>query len=178
MSILVIVSGIISGIIYSTLRGSSKTKISTEVTQNGGYATTIIAGIISDSRNVAQINGSDLDDCTSVPPPSTDNITPTPLVNRPSITLRRIDGSKTILSCGYVNNVYTITSNGVSLLNTNNVKADVNTCLFSCTQVVSDPYSIPVVNVSFNVHQVSAGLFENQSSASFSTSTSLRVYSP
>lgn len=184
LTMFVIISGIVSAIIFSTLRGTSKTKITTEISQNGGYAASVISQIIADSRNVLQINGNDLEDCTTSPTSST--LIPTPIsgqtVGPPSITLKRVDGGKTVLACGKVNpsdpnDPVIISSNGASLVDSNVVSA--SSCVFTCTQLVSDPYSIPVVSVSFGLSQKNAqALYEKQGSANFNTSTSLRVYSP
>lgn len=161
VSILVIISGIISGILYSTLRGSSKTRITTEVTQNGSYAVSVISNIIIDSTSVTQIGGIDISDCTASP-------------SGTSISLRRLDGATTTLSCA--NN--TISSDSASLINTNNVQIEDNSCFFYCKQVSNDPYSIPIVGVTFKVRDKATGLFESQSSATFDTSISIRNYSP
>src|SRR3989344_8884037 len=90
ISILVILSGIISGILYSTLRGSSKTKITTEVAQNGNYAIGVISNILVSSRGVAKVNGADITDCT------------TPKKG-PSITVKNIDGDETTFACSGIN---------------------------------------------------------------------------
>lgn len=165
ISIFVIITGVVISIVSSTFRGSARTKITTEVSQNGQYAIDQIREIISDSRNVLAVNGTSIDDCTASP------------TSASSITLKRIDGGTTIISCEKINNVDTIASNSASMINNGSVKA--LSCSFSCTQIVSDPYSIPRIDVSFNLSQVGANsLFENQSNSTFKTSTSLRVYSP
>lgn len=162
ISILVVLTGIITGIIFSTLQGSSRTKKSTQVSQNGVYAASLIQGIISDSRNITQIDDSDIDDCTTDPTG----------VN--SITLKRLDGNKTRLSCELIDGVYTVASNGASLIDTASVK--VTSCNFYCSQVVQDPYSIPIVSVYFNL----VGLTDPDTASGFSASaaSSLRVYNP
>lgn len=162
--ILVVLSGIILGIIYSTLSGSNKTRLITQISQNGRYSVAVLEGIISDSRNITQIDGADIDDCT-LNPSSTN-----------SITLARIDGGITTLSCELIDDVYTIASNGASLIDTKNVVVEDASCAFSCFQVVSDPYSIPIVNISYKI----VGLFQSVSSPGFTAaaSSSLRVYSP
>jgi prepilin-type N-terminal cleavage/methylation domain-containing protein len=179
VSIFVVISGVVAGIIFSTLRGSAKTKITTEVAQNGQYAVAQLNEIISDSRNVIAINGTTFDDCTQLPAntsntyPTATSSPPTPTPVKPSVTLKRLDGGITILSCA--NN--TIASNGASLINNNVLRA--TSCTFSCAQVASDPYSIPIVRVSFSLSQLSATtLFENRATSSFNTAKSLRVYSP
>lgn len=170
--ILIIISGIVVGIISSTLRGSAKTKATTDMSQNGQYASAVISSMIEDSRNILQINGNDLDDCTQSP--ASTLLTPAPGVTSPSITLRRIDGGRTVLSCQSVNGVSTIASNGASLVDNNAVQ--VQNCSFSCTQLVQDPYSTPIVNVSFNVFQKNASASDIP--VNISVSNSLRVYSP
>jgi prepilin-type N-terminal cleavage/methylation domain-containing protein len=173
--ILVIIATAVVGIISSTLRGTSKTKVTTDVSQNGQYASSLISSIIEDSRNVLQINGNDLDDCTNSP--SSSLLTPTPGVNSPSVTLKRTDGGKTVLSCQTIGNVATIASNGASLIDTNVVK--VQNCTFSCSQLVSDPYSVPVVNISFDMLSAKGTNNENTAqTTNYNFQTSLRVYSP
>jgi len=181
LSLFVIISSVMASIIYSTLRGAAKTKINTEVTQNGSAAVSVISQIIEDSRNVTQINGNDLDDCTTNP--SSSSLVPTPIVGQiisaPSITLKRIDGARTVIACGPLTTGDTtvIASNGAAIINKDVVS--VSSCVFSCSQVVSDPYSIPIVKASFSIAQKNAtSLYEGKANASFDVSNSLRVYSP
>ena len=161
ISILVILTGIISGIIYSTLRGGSKTRITTEVTQNGTYAIGVISNILAPSRGVTKVGGVEINDCTTVQTGS-------------SITVKSIDGGETTFACSGTN----ISSNSVSLINTNQVQIQPGSCSFSCQQKSTDAYSIPVVSVKFTIEDKNAALFENKSSSLFKTSVSLRNYSP
>lgn len=163
ISILIIISGIISGILYSTLRGSSKARITTEVTQNGNYALSLISNIIVDSTNVTHIDGVPILDCTTTPPGS-----------GKSITLARLDGGTTTLAC----ESNTISSNSASLINTNKVQVEEDSCFFYCTQTTNDPYAIPILEVTFNVRDKDTGLFESQASSTFNTSVSIRNYAP
>ncbi len=161
ISILVVLTGIITGIIFSTLQGSSRTKKSTQLSQNGVYAASLIQGVISDSRNVTQIDDIDIDDCTGDP------------TGESSLTLKRLDGEKTRLSCELIDGVYTVASNGASLIDITSVK--VTSCNFYCSQAVQDPYSIPIVSVYFNL----VGINDSSSSGfSASAASSLRVYNP
>ncbi len=170
--VLIIISSVVVGIISSTLRGAAKAKILTSVSQNGQYTTAVLSNIIEDSRNITQINGTDIDDCTNNPSSDT-GPTPTPSGGKPSITLLRMDGGRTVISCTAGG---AIASNGASLINTNSVLA--SNCSFSCSQLVQDPYSVPVININFTLTQANAGASESNSSLNFNTSTSLRVYSP
>jgi len=166
VSILVVITGIITSILYSTLRQSSKVKITTDVAQNGQYATSVLRSIITDSRDITQIDGSAISDCTANPSGVS------------SITLKRLDGGSTVIAC----TGNTIASNSASLINNqvpaNNQPLKVQSCTFACSQLVNDPYSVPRVDISFSVSDLNTGQFETKSSATFSVSTSLRVYSP
>ena len=161
VAILVIISGVVTGILYSTLRGSNKAKISTDITQNGNYAISVISAAIIDSRAITQVGGVNISDCTANP-------------SGTSITFRRLSGGSTTFSCS--NN--TISSNSVSLINSEDVTVEANTCFFYCNQLSSDPYAIPIAGVTFKLTEKNSALFEAQSSAIFNTSVSLRNYSP
>ncbi len=161
MSILVVLAGIISGILYSTLRGSSKTRITTEVTQNGNYVISVLTNLISLSTSVTQIGGVDIQDCTASP-------------SGTSISLKSLEGDEYIISCSGNN----ISSGSASLINTNIVQIRTDSCRFYCNQKAADPYSIPIVGVELVVEDKSTGLFESKSSSFFRTSVSMRNYSP
>lgn len=162
VSILVILMGIISGILYSTLRGSNKTTITTEITQSGSYALSIISGMIIDSTSVTNVGGEDIIDCTASPSGST-------------ITLRRTSGGINTLSCA--NN--TISSDSASLINMDKVQLDENgICSFSCSQKAGDPYSMPIISVVFDLKEKNTGFVETTGKATFNTSVSLRNFSP
>lgn len=163
VGILVIISGLIAGILYSTLRGSSKTKISTTVAQNGAYALSVISDSVMSAYTITAINGSPITDCTASP-------------SGKIISLKKSDGSTISFSCA--NN--TIASGSASLIDTSQVKIDtsnLSNCYFYCFQ--QNPYSIPIVGFGFTLTDKNTSpLLENKSSATFNTSVSLRNYSP
>lgn len=161
VSILIIVSGIVIEILYSTLRGSAKTKITTDISQNGNYAISVISDIIVDSVDITKINGADIPDCTASP-------------QGLSITLKRLSGNFTTLACD--NN--TIASDGASLINTNLAEVVDGTCSFYCSQLSNDSYAIPIVRVTFKLQDKGTGLSETKASSTFETSVSLRNYAP
>jgi prepilin-type N-terminal cleavage/methylation domain-containing protein len=161
VSILVILTGIISGILYSTLRGSSRTRISTEVTKNGNYAISVLTNMISSSRAVTKIAGVDIPNCTAGP-------------SGTSISLQDIDGDEYVISCSGNN----ISSGADSLINTNKVQVRPGSCRFSCSQRAADPYAIPIVGIEFVIEDRNVGLFETRASSLFKTSVSMRNYSP
>ncbi len=161
VSILVIISGIITGILYSSLRGSSKTKITTEVAQNGNYVLSVFSSVVLDSVNATQIGGVDINDCTASP-------------SGTSITLKTLDANFTTLSCANG----TISSGSASLINENQVKIKENSCFFYCSQKSDDAYAIPIIGIKFTLEDKSTGLFETRASSTFETSVSFRNYSP
>ncbi|MBI4091695.1 MAG: prepilin-type N-terminal cleavage/methylation domain-containing protein [Candidatus Levybacteria bacterium] len=161
ISILVILTGIISGILYSTLHGSSKTKITSEVTQNGNYAISILTNIMSSSTSVTKIGGVEIQDCTANPTGT-------------SISLKNINGDEYNISCSGNN----ISSGSTSLINTDQVQIRANSCQFYCNQKAADPYAVPILGIEFIIEDKSAELFENRSSSLFKTSVSMRNYSP
>lgn len=187
ISILVVMSGIIVSILYSTLRGSSKTKITSEVTQNGSYVLSVVNKTINDSRSVTMIgalnvgdviNTNDVQDCKNK------------LTSTNSITLKRLDGTKTRFACGNVgvdgSNIYAITINtdpsGVGaerpLINANSVAVEENSCSFTCDQSSGDLYAYPIVGVKFKLKDKGATVAESQGSQVFQTSVSLNNYLP
>lgn len=163
--ILVVISGLIAGILYSTLRGSNKTKVSTSVAQNGTYALSVISDAIVSAYSVTAINGNPIADCTASP-------------SGTIIALKKSDGSTISFSCA--NN--TIASGSASLLDSSQVKIDttnIANCYFYCYQPNSDPYSTPIVGFGFTVTDKNTStLLENKSSSTFNTSVSLRNYRP
>src|SRR5581483_2454097 len=84
ISIMVIIGSLISGILFSTLRGTNKTKITNAVSQNGNYAMSVMTDIIRSSTNVVSGGAT----CASA--------SPTPAQ---TIALSRLDGGITTLSC-------------------------------------------------------------------------------
>ncbi|OIP57349.1 MAG: hypothetical protein AUK12_04025 [Candidatus Levybacteria bacterium CG2_30_37_29] len=170
MGILVVISNIIIGIVYTTLRGSNKTRITTTVAQNGNYALSVISNTITTSESVIKINDTDISDCTTSPSGQT-------------IDLIRYDGGVTTLSC--LNSTIASSSGSlaeplVDLIDKSQVENDSSTCYFKCIQSESDPYSVPTVEYSFTLSDKNAagGLFETKSQATFKSSTSLRNYNP
>ncbi len=169
ISILVVISGIISGILFSTLRGSNKTRVLTEVSQNGNYVTSYINNVLIDSNAVTEINGEiipdDLSDCTASPSGAT-------------ITVKRLDGTSTAFACEDVGGVYTITADDNSLVDTQVVAVEEGSCAFFCSQKSDDSYSTPIVGVSFGLEGIISDASESQGSGTFNTSISLRNFSP
>ena len=187
IAILVVISGIIVAILYSTLRGSNKTKITSEVTQNGSYVLSVFNKTLNDSRSVTMIgalnvgdiiNTNDVQDCKTKPTSNT------------SITLKRLDGKLTRFACENIDvdgtPVSAITINndplteivGKPLINTRAVQVEPNSCSFSCDQSSGDLYAYPIVGVSFKIKDKNSVVAESQSSQVFQTSVSLNNYLP
>lgn len=181
-SIVVIVSGLIIGILYSTLRGSNKSKVTNDVAQNGNFALSSISNTALLATNVTKVNGLDINDCTA----STENIAkfPDSTDGNPSgksIEFEKADGTTISFSCDVASE--SMTSSVVSptpsyLIDNNSVKVDPATCTFSCLQKDINPYSQPIISVSFTVSQRAGAVFENVASSTFSTSITMRNFSP
>lgn len=166
VSILVVISGIITGVLYSTLRGSNKVKITTELSQNGTYALGFITRAVSDSRSVTRIgttqigileNEGDKLDCTESP-------------SGKSITFKRLNGSTTSFACVGTD----VQVDGVSLINTDQIQSDYATCNFECTQNTDDLYAIPIIKITLKLSDKSAAAPESRASSTFETSVALR----
>lgn len=167
VSILVALTGIITGILYSTLRGSNKVKITTEVSDNGAYVISVITNAINDTRNITQVGGVDINDCTGSP------------VGK-SITLKRLNGSTTVFACS--GNTIASSSaslgNSTSLINTNQVQSDYSSCSFTCMQKADDLYAVPIITMNFKIGDLGVNAQELKGSATFNTSVAVRNYLP
>lgn len=172
-AILVSVGSLIIGVLYTTLRGSSKTNLNNVIAQNGNYALSVISNIAISSTRITAINGNPIADCTSPPPVIS------------SIQFKRSDGGLTTLSCEALSpSITSVTSNSASLINTSQVKVDTSNpsnCYFKCSQPSGDPYANPIIEAGFLLRDLGNSAFvENVSSGSafFKTSVQMRNYSP
>ena len=166
VTILVAVAGIISALITQTLRGSSRTNITNQVSQTGNYVTSVITNSIITAENVVAVGGEAIADCTLNP---TGN----------SIELLVSQKRGTIL---YECSSDTISSNSASLIDTERLRINTNdaaACYFTCRQQSNDPYTPPVIEFGFTLTQKSEeALFESRAQAPFTTSALMRNYQP
>lgn len=167
-AIIVAISSLIAGILYSSLRGGNKSKVTNDVSQNGNYALSVISGTILDARAVTKIGGSAISNCTLTP-------------NGTSIELQRQDGSLISFLCDSQTNSIASTSGQTTtyLIDNNSVKVDPATCSFTCKQSNSDPYASPIIDIVFTVSQKqTTSAFENVGTSTFNTSVTMRNYNP
>ncbi len=167
-AIIVIVSGLIVGILYSTLRGGNKTRIISDVTQNGNYAISVIANTALNARSVTQVNGVPINDCTT-------------LRQGTSIQFEEENGNLITFACSLASQSIASTSGTTTndLIDTSAVKVDPATCTFSCAQNNANPYSNPIIKIVFTVSQKSNGnILENSATSTFNTSVTMRNFSP
>jgi prepilin-type N-terminal cleavage/methylation domain-containing protein len=141
-SIIVIVSGLIVGVLYSTLRGGNKTKVTNDVSQNVNYALSVISNTAINAEKVTEVGGASVLDCTANP---TGN----------SIEFEQRDGRRIKFECDAAEESIASTSASITtyLIDNNSVKVDPLTCSFSCVQPNANPYSQPIITVSFTVSQ-------------------------
>lgn len=167
-AIIVIVSGLIIGVLYSTLRGGNKTKVTNDVAQNGNFALSVISNTALLAKSVTKVGGVAIPDC-STPQAGT------------SIEFEQEDGSLVGFSCDAGTSSIASSSANVTtyLINNDSVKVDPATCSFTCLQSNNNPYSNPIISASFTVSQRSStAVLENNASSTFSTSVTMRNYNP
>lgn len=166
-SIIVIVSGLIVGILYSTLRGGNKTKVTNDVSQNGNYALSIISNTARLAESVTKVGGVAISDCTT-------------LKSGTSIEFKQSDNSLVAFSCDIQSASIASSSGSITtyLIDNNSVKVDPASCTFSCLQNNANPYSQPIISVSFTVSQRANTTSENTADSPFNTSVTMRNFSP
>lgn len=167
-SIIVIVSGLIVGILYSTLRGGNKSKVTNDVAQNGNYALSIISNTALLAESVTAVGGNPVADCTTSREGS-------------SIEFEQSDGSRLMFSCDADSQSIASQSGEMvhHLIDNNSVKVDPATCSFTCFQDNNNPYASPIIGVSFTVSQrADSTVFENVAQSVFKTSVTMRNYNP
>jgi type II secretory pathway pseudopilin PulG len=166
--IIVVISGLIAGILYSSLRGGNKSKVTNDVSQNGNYALSVISGTILDAKSVTKIGGVSISDCTLTPKGT-------------SIELQQQNGALISFLCDDQANSIASTSGQTTtyLIDNNSVKVDPSSCSFTCKQANSDPYASPIIDIVFTVSQKqTTSAFENVGTATFNTSVAMRNYNP
>ena len=172
----VTISVLISMIITFALRGTNKTNSVDEVRKNGNYALLQISKIIEYAKSFDGVStdGVSYDyNCVQIPVQAP-SPSPTPL-HYSHLRMANFDGDKTVFSCvpAIQTTPATIASNGASLIDTNSVSLDSNSCFFTCLQQrITD---VPTIGVNFGLSKkTSSTLFENKSSIPFQTSVTVR----
>lgn len=163
MGIFVIIGTIIVSILSSTFQGNTKARISTDITQNGNYVLNLLSNLILNSQKFQSIT-----DLSSV---VTTTCATTGTTGK-SITVTGFDGGNTTLFCDEAATIPTISSNSASLLDTSQVKVVPGSCSFTCTQ--ADAYSLPRIDITFQLQNAAGTISEKQATSTFSTSFSLR----
>lgn len=167
-SIIVIVSGLIVGVLYSTFRGGNKTRVTNDVSQNGNFALSVISNTAILSDDIVQMDGNPVTDCTTQ-------------IEAKSIEFQQQNGNTITFACDDATDSITSTSEGTTsyLIDNSTVRVDYNSCNFTCFQSNNNPYSLPIIGVTFTVSQRSAATtFENVAQSSFKTSVTMRNFSP
>lgn len=156
----VVVGGMVTTIIITTLRTSNKSDTVNIVESNGNYALSQMAKTIRNARVVES------------PFPC---LSPTPVS---TITIKTIEGDTVTFTCTNPPSPTpaTIASNGASLLDTSAVSLQSSSCQFLCTQTTAT--NLPIINIQFSLFQKTSSSFSDQiaslSAVSFSTSVVVR----
>lgn len=164
--IIVAIASLIAGILYSSLRGSNKSKVTNDVSQNGNYALSVISGTILNAGSVTKIGGAAISDCTLTP---TGN----------SIELQQQNGALISFLCTNDSIASTSGQTTTYLIDNKSVMVEATGCSFTCKQGNSDTYASPIIDIVFTVSQKQTNpAFENAGTATFNTSVSMRNYNP
>ncbi len=161
--ILVIVSSVISAMIFSVLQGSSRSRLDIALSQNGNYALSVISNIILASQSVVDIDGNPVENCVGTKDVNGNMVYP----SGSSITVQRSNGDSTILTFTSSANPPNISSasaalteagvpNAGDLLDSSEVQLDTSAgrvYRFVCKQ--SSPYALPLILVQFSLVPVS-----------------------
>lgn len=159
ISIIIVVGVIVGSIIISTLRGSTKATVLSDVKQNGNYAITEMSRVI---RSATNINNPVLP-CGN------------PSSAAQTITVTQLDTSQVTFDCSSGNTI-TESQNGgtpVALLNASTTKLVPNSCKIICSQQTAA--DIPSVQIQFSLTQSTTANFAEQSATvPFQTTILLR----
>ncbi|MCL4354625.1 type II secretion system GspH family protein [Patescibacteria group bacterium] len=170
MVVMTAVGIIVSAILVSSLRGTTKTTVLNNIRQSGSYPIIQMSKMIEFSKSFDGVSTDGLSyitDCTIAAVGAT---TPTPTPKQYQfVKISTFDNSTIIFSCE--GNPLTIASNGASLINTEQVK--VNSCSFSCTQnYVTQP---PTIGIHFSLSKnVTSNFSEQDVTIPFDTTISVR----
>lgn len=162
--VMLVVGGIIVGILYSAIRGTTKARVNNNISQNGSYAITVMTNFLANAKALIQVTdpfGNVFDSCVS------DGINP---IDGVSVTIQNYDGGITTFACenGY------ISSNSASLIHTEDVEMITETCRMLCIQ--DSFYSVPRIDISFELQNKNAQDPATSGRSLFETSVNLRNY--
>lgn len=184
MMILVILTSVITGILFSITRGSRKTQITSDVSQQGQYAMSIISNTIINSLGLFSATdysgnppytGSSLNCSKTLAdiPPGVKG------VKMKELVLNDFEAGTThSLSCD-AGPPQTIQRDSLSLIDTDKLEIIYgnSTCYFMCTQ--PDSFTPPQIEIYFELKQVgTVNFIEQQSVAQMKSSVTLRNYKP
>lgn len=139
-------------LLFTTLKGSTKTTILTEVKQNGEYALSVMDRMVRNSRQILQ--NSNGQTCAS---------------SMTKLKIQNPDGGITEFSCG--TQIASVSASS-AYLTSNNVAA--SNCSFSCQQPSGKP---AVVTIQFSLSQAGTPPRpEEKATMNFQTTITLRNY--
>lgn len=181
IGIFAVIGIIIVGILNSSLRGNTKTKLTSDLAQNGNYALTLISNLLLNSRRFQSI--------VSYPSFTEYEVCSTTGISGKTISVAAFDGGLSTLSCSDVGATptYSISSASATfsasiptpttfktttLIDTSQVRLVADSCYFTCTQ--ADAYSAPRIDIKFQLMSAQSATNEQLGIATFSASVSLR----
>lgn len=160
--VMIAVGGIVVGILYSAIRGTTKARVNNNISQNGSYAITFMSSFIANAKDLVSVTdpfGQEFTDCVSDTP-----------IDGVSVTILNPDDNTTTFSC----NGTTISSNSATLLQSEDVEVVSDSCRMLCIQ--DSFYSAPRIDISFELQSKNAASPETSGRSLFETSVTLRNY--
>jgi len=151
-----VVSTLMFGILFTTLKGADKSESVSKLQENGNFA-------LSQMSRMARyaIKLQDPDTCYS-------GVSGSPVTSS-EITILNADNRSTTFACDET--AGTISSNSANLLDSSTVS--MTECSFSCSQATA--YDLPSLTISFTLNkQGTNALVENNSPVQFQTTVTLR----
>lgn len=163
--VILVVGGIIVGIIYSSIRGTTKARVNNNISQNGNYAITVMSNFIANAKNLVDVTGSDGISYESCVPPVFGEA-----IQAQSITITNFDNELTTFTCDGA----TISSNSASLIDAISVEVVPGTCVISCLQ--ESAYRSPRIDLTFELQSKGSSTPESSGKSLFNTSVTMRNY--
>lgn len=164
ISIVAILATLVTGVLFSALRGSSKTNVLADVKENGSYALSVIGRTLRFAKSFEGVSTDGIVFTTSC----------TAGTKYKAVKITSFDAGDIQFVCTGT----TITSNSSPLLNTSiavlnqSIPQLLDRCSFTCVQNGSD---YPTIGVQFSLTDQSTSTFvEKKAALSFQSSVTLR----
>ncbi len=164
--IMVAVSSIIAGILFSTLRGANTSTQNTAVAQNGNYALSLLSDTVKRAKRVTAMGGEPITSCV------------TPVANA-EMEIEMLDGGRIRLVCDdatrSISSQSAVLDQPFDLINTQEVQLVAGSCAFSCSQ--ENEFTTPAIKIQFELGKYDGeDVLIPESQSSFETLINIRNF--